>query len=70
MTPFVLLQPIMGLVSEAANAPTESADKPSAAKAASATNKEDIKSRHDTALLKVLAEELGVEVDAIQDFEL
>jgi hypothetical protein len=76
MTP----QPIMGLVSQAANAPATTATKDSAVtetedgkahKAAkSEHNKEDIKSRHDTALLTVLAEELGVEVDEIQDFEL
>ncbi|KAH8084247.1 putative aspartyl aminopeptidase [Filobasidium floriforme] len=74
-------QPIMGLVSQAANAPftattaafSESApaEDGKANKAAkSEHNKEDIKSRHDTALLTVLAEELGVEVDDIQDFEL
>jgi aspartyl aminopeptidase len=70
----------MGLVSQAANAPATTTTKDSAVtetedgkanKAAkSEHNKEDIKSRHDTALLTVLAEELGVEVDDIQDFEL
>ena len=55
----------MGLVSKAANAPSTS-EEPSK----SEPNKEDIKSRHDTALLTVLAEELGVQVDDIQDFEL
>lgn len=59
----------MGLVSSAANAPTSS-EKEKPTPAGSEHNKEDIKSRHDTALLSVLAEELGVEVDAIQDFEL
>jgi hypothetical protein len=71
----------MGLVSQAANAPftattatfsesapTEDGKADKAAK--SEHNKEDIRSRHDTALLTVLAEELGVEVDDIQDFEL
>jgi hypothetical protein len=60
----------MGLVAETANAPAESSDKPSMNKPTSSTNKEDIKSRHDTALLKVLADALDVEIDAIQDFEL
>jgi aspartyl aminopeptidase len=75
MTP----QPIMGLVSQAANAPstttkdsavTETKDDKAEKTSKSEHNKEDIKSRHDTALLTVLAEELGVEVDDIQDFEL
>jgi aspartyl aminopeptidase len=71
----------MGLVSQAANAPattpttkdftaTETEDGKADRAAKSEHNKEDIKSRHDTALLTVLAEELGVEVDDIQDFEL
>jgi aspartyl aminopeptidase len=69
----------MGLVSQAANAPstttkdsavTETKDDKAEKTSKSEHNKEDIKSRHDTALLTVLAEELGVEVDDIQDFEL
>jgi aspartyl aminopeptidase len=66
----------MGLVSQAANAPsttttttTSQAEKPEKP-GNSEHNKEDIKSRHDPALLTVLAETLGVEVDDIQDFEL